>query len=61
MAKISSEIFTATWNGKTKVFTDKSEAKMFYEENKKEYPEMILRKTITTTEELEYNGNGVWL
>jgi hypothetical protein len=61
MAKISSEMFTVVWEGEAKTFTNKEEAKAFYTENKKEYPETILLKTIITTEELEYNGNGVWL
>lgn len=61
MAKFENVIFTVAWEGEEKMFTNREEAKAFYTENKKEYPETILRKTIIKIEELTYNDVGLWL
>lgn len=60
MYKTRKETFTVAWEGEARKFTDRNEAKAFFEECKKENPETVLRKTITTTEELVYGGNGLW-
>lgn len=60
MYKTKKEMFTVAWEGEARKFTDRNEAKAFFEECKKEHYETVLRKTITIEEELVYGGNGLW-